>query len=303
MASQQPAFSRIDSTIDPNMLNDLDLLRYYFSVNSGQPPIKVGDPNDSVIVSISLEMGDDCPIYHRYRQVAVIGLSYLTHNDTVDYLCNNDNRRKLHKEDIKTLIRKITAKHAQVPEAQCFSDLLTFGYGPVERLTQEEAIQYTAKALLELTDGGRKDLIILSNNTMALDFSWWNDQEDTVPPPHPYMAATGLSNYRVLDVDQLAKEVGSSSNDLCVRGHNDMYENGHTPSNAGNEATWNLLLAIVIANFSDYGRTSRTIMGQTISKLAQYLENEKTRERLDRLEHVLRVGGQRQRSADALAPY
>jgi hypothetical protein len=89
----------------------------------------------------------------------------------------------------------------------------------------------------------------------------------------------------------------------CVRVHNDVYENSHTPTNRGDQAAWNLLLVIVIANFSDYDPTSHPIMGQTFSDLAQYLENEKTRERLDYLEPVVRVGGQRQRSADDLTPY
>jgi hypothetical protein len=146
--------------------------------------------------------------------VAGVGLSYLTNNDTVNYLCTNDDRSSVRKGNVKTLARKINAKHAQVPEAHCSSDLLTFRYGLAERITQEEAIQYTTRRLLELTDSERKNLIILINYIMALDFSWWNDQ---VPPPHPYMTATGLSNYRVLDVDHLAKNVGSSSNDLCPR--------------------------------------------------------------------------------------
>jgi hypothetical protein len=254
-------------------------------------------------LSISRERGDNYPKFHLRRQVAGIGLSYLTYNDTVSHLCTNDDRSSVRKGNVRTLVRKINAKHAQVPEAKCSSDLLTFRYGSVERLSQDEANQYTAKIFLELTDSGRKHLIILSNNITSLNFGWWNDRKDEFPPLHPYMAATGLSNYRIIDVDELTRKDGSSSQDLCVFGRNHLYGNGHTPSNAGNEATWNLLLAIVIANFSDYERTSYTIMGQTIGDLAQYLENEKTRERLDRLEHVLQVGGQRQRSADALAPY
>jgi hypothetical protein len=64
MTSLQPAFSFIDGTIDPSKLNDLHLLRYYFSVNSGKCPIKAGDPKDSLIVGISLERGDNYPNFH-----------------------------------------------------------------------------------------------------------------------------------------------------------------------------------------------------------------------------------------------
>jgi hypothetical protein len=273
MTSLQPAFSFIDGTIDPSKLNDLDLLRYYFSVNSGKCPSKAGDPKDSAIVSISREGGDNYLNFHLRRQVARIGLSYLTYNDTVNCLCTHDDGSSVRKRNVKTLIRKINAKHAQVPEAKCSSDLLTFRYGSVERLTQDEATQYTTKLLLELTDSGRKHLIIPSNNFTSLNFGWWNDGKDGFPPLHSYMEATGQSNYRVIDVDELARRVGSSAQDLCVLGRNDLYGNGHIPSNAGYEATWNLLLAIVIANFSDYDPTPRTIMGQTISDLAQYLEN------------------------------
>jgi hypothetical protein len=174
---------------------------------------------------------------------------------------------------------------------KCNSDLVTFRYGSVERLIHDEATQYTTRKLLELTDTERKQSIILSNFPHKLDFPWWNNQEDEVSPPHPYMAATGHTNYRVLDVDDLARQVGSSCHSLCIVGKNNRHANGHTPSNAGNQATWSLVPAIVIANFGDYDRTSRTIIGQTMVDLAQYLEDKKTWERLKWLERVSRVGG------------
>jgi hypothetical protein len=298
MASLQSDFALVNSAMDLQELSDVDLLRYYLWVHSSKSPIKAGDSRDSVIVSIALEQGDDYP-----KRVAAIGLSYMTYNDKIDYLCTNNDLLREIKGDVKTLVRKIIARHAQVPEAQCSSDLLTFRYGSVERLTQVGATQYTMSRLLDLADSGRKQLIILTNSPRELDFYWWNYQGHNLPPPHPYMAFTDLK-YHTLDVDNIARKVRSSFGVLCAVGQNDLYDNGHTPPNTGNKATWNLLLAIVVANFGDYDSTSHTIMGQTIADLAQYLENQKTRERLNRLKRALRVeGGERQRTRDAFTPY
>jgi hypothetical protein len=306
MTSNQPTSVILRSTTDPSKLDDLDFLRYYLAVTSSKCPIQAGDHRDSVIVNIALGVGDEYPNKKPEKRVAEIGLSYSAYNDTIHYLCTNDNRSSVRKGNVKTLVRKTTAKHAQVPQARCSSDPPTFRYSTIGRLTQVETMHYIIRNLLELTDGGRKQLIILSNSASQLNFWRWNDrrgEHGEIPPIYPYLELTGLTNCRILNVDQLAKRVGSSSRDLCIEGQNDLYDNGRTPHNRGNEAAWNLLLAIIVANYGDYDSTSHAPMGQTMDDLAQYLENEKTRERLDHLEQALRVGGNGQRTQDTFTSY